>query len=378
MAASLKKLLPSAFLLLSSLTPVLAADTFTFLPTAASSTFPACGLTCTVLTQAQDACVPPQVAVSNDQTYVNCFCNSPTLQGLKTTGTVCYTCVDAASQGLLVAWYNGYCNGGYTSTLTSTSTTTATSTTSAATTAATTTGSATTTGTSVPTSTGDDTSDSSTLSATGQSGKSWISTHWKWIVMVVVLIIGFVALAFAGMWLKKRLDARHPGLYHGDDRAHSSNNNSTRFRSPTAGFAIPTSLRNFSSRNSMSNTAATPNNESMSRNINYQSVPNNIQPPVAPYAQSHGSNRSNPNMSMTSLPNNRTEMWGPHQATAHTRDFGDISPVEDPAYAGNGSRTDLSSVGTRGTPRNSHRLSVNSAANLHRGHEPVSPVSPIE
>lgn len=199
--------------------------------------------------------------------------------------------------------------------------------------------------------------------------------------MVVVLIIGFIALAFGAMWLKKRLDDRHPGLYHGDDRAHnSSNNNSTRFRSPTAGFAIPTSLRNFSSRNSMSNTAATgtPNNGSTSRGINYQSVPNDMQPPVAPYAQSHGSNPSNPNMSMTSLSNNRAEMWGPHQATAHTRDFGDIGPVEDPAYHGNGSRTDLSSIGTRSTPRHSHRLSTNSAAHLHRGNEPVSPVSPIE
>lgn len=200
--------------------------------------------------------------------------------------------------------------------------------------------------------------------------------------MVVVLIIGFLALAFGGIWLKKRLDARHPGLYHGDDRAHnSSNNNSTRLRSPIAGFALPSSLRNFSSRNSMSNTAATgtPINGSMSRNINYHGVPNNMQPPVAPYAQSQGSNRSNPNMSMTSLNNsNRAEMWGPHQATAHTRNFSEISPVDDPAYAGNGSRTDLSSVGTRGTPRHSRRLSVNSAANLHRGNEAVSPVSPIE
>lgn len=163
--ASLKTLLPSVLLLLSSLTPVFAADQFAIVPTAASSTFPACGLTCPVLTQVQTGCVPPQAPVTNDQTYVNCFCNSPTLVGLKTTGTVCYTCTDATSQNLLVQWFNGYCNGGYTSTLTST----ATSTTSAATSGATTTGSATTTATNVPT----DTAESSTLSANGQSGKSW-------------------------------------------------------------------------------------------------------------------------------------------------------------------------------------------------------------
>ncbi|QKX54736.1 uncharacterized protein TRUGW13939_01825 [Talaromyces rugulosus] len=376
--ASLKTLLPSALVLLSSLTPVLAADQFAILPTAASATFPACGLTCPVLTQVQTGCVPPQAPVTNDQTYINCFCESTTLQGLQTTGTVCYTCTDATSQNLLVQWFTGYCSGGYTSTLTSTATSTTSAPTSAPTSAGTTTGSATTTATNLPT----DTSESSTLSANGQSGKSWISTHWKWIVMIVVLIIGFIALAFGGMWLKKRLDERHPGLYHGDDSApNGSNNNSTRLRSPTAGFAIPASLRNFSSRNSMNNTAATgtPNNDSRSRNINYHSVPNNVQPPVAPYAQNHGSNRSNPNMSMTSLSNdNRAEMWGPHQATAHTRNYGEINPVDDPAYAASGSRTDLSSVGTRGTPRHSRRLSVNSAANLHRGNEPVSPVSPIQ
>lgn len=177
--------------------------------------------------------------------------------------------------------------------------------------------------------------------------------------MVVVLIVGFTAFAFAAMWLKKRLDDRHPGLYHGDDRNYSSsnNNNSTRMRSPIAGFAIPASLRNFSARNSMSNTG-TPNNASQSRNINYHGVP--TQPPMAPYARSqHGG--SNPNMSMSSLSNGRAEAWGPHQASAHTRNFGEISPADDPAYAANASRTDVSS-----TPQHSHR-----------GHEPVSPVSPI-
>lgn len=157
--ASLKTLLPAAVLFLAGL-----ADSFTFVPTAASATFPACGVTCPLLTQAQDAC---QVGGSNDQAYVNCFCSSSYLLGLKTSGAVCYTCTDATSQGQLVAWYNGYCNGGWTST----TTTSATSTTSTATAAST--GSATTTGTSAPTSTGDSTSDASTLSANGQSGKSW-------------------------------------------------------------------------------------------------------------------------------------------------------------------------------------------------------------
>lgn len=32
--------------------------------------------------------------------------------------------------------------------------------------------------------------------------------------MVVVLIVGFSALAALGVWLKRRHDAKYPGLYH--------------------------------------------------------------------------------------------------------------------------------------------------------------------
>ncbi|KAH8703617.1 hypothetical protein BGW36DRAFT_403971 [Talaromyces proteolyticus] len=336
--------------LLLNLTPVLAADTFTFIPTAASSTFPACGISCSLLQQAQSACIPPAVAVSNDDTtYVNCFCGSQYLLGLKTSGAVCSTCTSLSDQALLVQWYDGYCNGNWKTTTAAAATATSTSSTTSATNSA-----ATSTSTAAPS------NDGTTGSAAGSSNQSWFSTHWRWIVMLIVLIIGFTLLGVGGVWLKKRLDAKQPGLYHGDDR----NNSSRPSRSPAAaaGFMIPSSLRNISSRNSMNNTAATttPNNAS-TRNVNYQNMNATM--------DAHNYPTQQPNMSMTSLSNNRPEMWGPHQATTHTRGFDHITPVDDAAY---GAGSDISSRS------HNRRLSVNSAAGLHRGHEPVSPASPIQ
>lgn len=41
--------------------------------------------------------------------------------------------------------------------------------------------------------------------------------------MVIVLIVGFALLTVLGVWLKRRHDAKYPGLYHG---ATGSANNS--------------------------------------------------------------------------------------------------------------------------------------------------------
>lgn len=39
--------------------------------------------------------------------------------------------------------------------------------------------------------------------------------------MLIVLAIGFSALAAIGIWLKRRYDAKRPGLYHGGTEASS-------------------------------------------------------------------------------------------------------------------------------------------------------------
>lgn len=40
--------------------------------------------------------------------------------------------------------------------------------------------------------------------------------------MLIVLVIGFTLLTILGVWLKKRYEARHPGLYAGPNAASSS------------------------------------------------------------------------------------------------------------------------------------------------------------
>lgn len=127
---SLKRTLVSAILLLSASQPVSAQDTFSFLPSAASSTFPACGLSCQLLLEAQSACVPPQAGVSNTDTYISCFCQSSLISGLPYTASMCPTCTTASDQQLLINWYKNYCAGGFRATLTASATTTTSSVTS--------------------------------------------------------------------------------------------------------------------------------------------------------------------------------------------------------------------------------------------------------
>lgn len=123
---SVKRTLVSAVLFLSA-SQVSAQDTFSFLPSAASSTFPACGLQCQLLLEAQSACVPPQAEVTNSDTYVSCFCQSSLISGLPYTASMCPTCTSPSDQQLLMTWYKDYCAGGFRSTMTTSATATTSS-----------------------------------------------------------------------------------------------------------------------------------------------------------------------------------------------------------------------------------------------------------
>ncbi|KAF3387711.1 hypothetical protein F1880_001372 [Penicillium rolfsii] len=169
------------------------------LPSAASASFPQCGLSCTVLTQAQSSC-----EAAAESTWVSCFCQSALLTTLKTSGSLCSSCTSSSDQSLLSTWYNNYCNSNGQDTG---STSTTTDTTTAATSASTATATA-----------GKSTSNTSAV----DQNKSWWSTHYQWVIMLIVLAIGFSAIAAGGLWLKRRYDAKRPGLYHGGSTAASS------------------------------------------------------------------------------------------------------------------------------------------------------------
>ncbi|KAL2795400.1 hypothetical protein BJX66DRAFT_170020 [Aspergillus keveii] len=236
--------LPTLFYLTLAFSSSTLAQDVTLLPSAASASFPACGLTCTNLIQADAGCTPPTVAVTNQQTYVSCFCQSALLANLQTSpwGT-CDTCTTQSDSDLLQSWYSNFCaNGGNTEDTDSTSETEdetedETDTTTGNTNSnsnnnsnnadnTNTTAAADTTATSSP----------AAGSRNNPQPQSWWDGHYQWVIMVIVLVIGFSLIAAVGIWLKKRHDAKHPNLYHGHESASGSRVFSNRnFDSPVPG-----------------------------------------------------------------------------------------------------------------------------------------------
>lgn len=226
--------------------------------------------------------------------------------------------------------------------------------------------------------------------------------------MVIILIIGFSALAAAAVWLKKRLDAKQPGLYHGDDRNNGGGSEGS--PGPVEAF-FAGSLRNLTRSNVNSARASTNNS---SNNVAGSSKAPKMQQQPSMSTTSFSNRRSSAltnsvvSNNTSYMNNNSHEMWGPNQA----RNFENIGPVEEPVFrnsmasaaaaaafgggaagtgpeaigiatsTANNSRTDISSVGTgggRGTPRNLNRLSVQSgsASNLHQQQQLQQQATPL-
>ncbi|EXJ79340.1 hypothetical protein A1O3_08842 [Capronia epimyces CBS 606.96] len=164
-------------------------------PTSSSSSFPGCALSCTVLLQAQSLCVPPNVPTTSEITYENCFCQSSLLQALYgTPDSICAgECTIEADRQLLQTWFTGFCAqvGKGVDPLASTATTSPTSATVV-----------TVTSTSPPQAT--NTATGSTSASASSSHQSWIEGHWRWILMLGILAVGFALLTWLAIWLKRR------------------------------------------------------------------------------------------------------------------------------------------------------------------------------
>ncbi|PYH99901.1 integral membrane protein [Aspergillus ellipticus CBS 707.79] len=177
--------LASIALLLST---VVRAQSVTFLPSAASSSFPSCGLTCSLLEEAQDNCVPPTAPQTNHATYVSCFCQS-SLSQLHTSNGICEdSCTSASDRALIQTWYSKYCLSG--GDLQGTKSTTNTK--------------------------RDSSENGATTSLFTRDSRSqkWWTTHYKWVIMVIILAVAFSIITVVGIWLKRRHDRKYPGLYH--------------------------------------------------------------------------------------------------------------------------------------------------------------------
>ncbi len=101
-------LIASSLLLIPLLQPVSAQS---IVPTASNPQFPGCAVGCTVLLQAQSACIPPNVPTTTEITYENCFCQSSLLQAIYSTpDSVCAAeCTIESDRDLLQTWFTGFC-----------------------------------------------------------------------------------------------------------------------------------------------------------------------------------------------------------------------------------------------------------------------------
>ncbi|WPG99041.1 Hypothetical protein R9X50_00184600 [Acrodontium crateriforme] len=193
---------------------VAATTTSAQLLTNGNSQLPACASTCTLLNQAAQACGGTAAA---NQAIWACFCQSGYLVPLYTSGSgICEQfCPNPTDNQQVETWYKSNCgtdhgasehadpdsgSGATTVVITSTSTAAA--------------GSTATTSTTSPSSTAGFSGSNTSTSTVQQSG-GWFSTHWKWVVMLIVLFVGLLAFALIAFWLKRRHDRKKDLIRHG-------------------------------------------------------------------------------------------------------------------------------------------------------------------
>ncbi|KAI9755032.1 MAG: hypothetical protein M4579_004435 [Chaenotheca gracillima] len=157
---------------------------------------PICANGCQPLQAAQGACVPPAVPASNTATYQSCFCHSAFLQTLFTSpnGVCDSACPGPNDLAQVRTWFLSKCRS------------------SASATAGPSTASV------LPAPTSPTTTDSSSPTVVGSAAtqtaaskgppKSWWSTHWKWVLMLIIIFLGIILVAIAGVLLKRYLKRR--------------------------------------------------------------------------------------------------------------------------------------------------------------------------
>lgn len=184
----------------------------TLAQTLISQTLPACGQQCPVFLQAQGGCIPPAAPVTNQGIYQSCFCQSTFLQPLYGGPTpLCPTC-STADMATVQNWFQGLCKQGapvagqQPAPTTTTSSSSSTSATQAATSGAGLMGANETPSGPQPSWY---TSPQAQLFTKLISNRQRMSTHWRWVVMLIMLFIGLGLLAFAFWFLHRRYRRRH-------------------------------------------------------------------------------------------------------------------------------------------------------------------------
>ncbi|KAI0890101.1 uncharacterized protein GGS22DRAFT_8486 [Annulohypoxylon maeteangense] len=140
------------------------------------ASLPSCAVQCGPLYDANGACVPPAAAQADGTTYDSCFCKYDSLQPFsRGTSGVCDTACTADAGGLssIQGWFTSFCAKAATATASSSSSTS---------------------------------SSTSSSSSNNSGGGDWLSTHWKWVIMIVIIVVGIAGIwTGACIWRRKYL-----------------------------------------------------------------------------------------------------------------------------------------------------------------------------
>ncbi|KAK8049452.1 hypothetical protein PG994_011182 [Apiospora phragmitis] len=142
------------------------------------ASLPSCATLCGPLYDANGACVPPAAPQADADTYDKCFCQNAKLQPFyQGSSGVCGTGVcDADPNGLsgIQSWFTQFCQGKQAGSQT--------------------------------TSAGGSSSTSGSKASQQGGGGSWISTHWQWVIFIVVVVLGIAGIwTGACIWRRKYL-----------------------------------------------------------------------------------------------------------------------------------------------------------------------------
>ncbi|KAL9601603.1 MAG: hypothetical protein Q9219_002437 [cf. Caloplaca sp. 3 TL-2023] len=166
------------------------------------STLPSCAQSCPNLLQAQTACTAPPNPPPGGTYGIQCLCGFAPLAALKADAPtqICATC-QPTDNAAIQSWYKGACGlgggsaaganaqNGQSTTATKPSSTLPTQATPAV-------------------SSNGVTVSGHPANAPNVAQHDWMSTHWRWVLMLIILALGLIGLAVGGVYLRRYIHRR--------------------------------------------------------------------------------------------------------------------------------------------------------------------------
>ncbi|CAJ2501626.1 Uu.00g044790.m01.CDS01 [Anthostomella pinea] len=150
------------------------------------SALPSCAVNCGPLYDANGACVPPVATATDVASWDSCLCGYAKLQPFSSTSAgVCDTACTADAGGLasIQTWFTSFCGEKAAATATSSSATSSS------------------------------TSSGSSAHNSQDGGGDWLSTHWKWVIMIVIVVVGIIGIWVGACIWRRQYLKRKDRLY---------------------------------------------------------------------------------------------------------------------------------------------------------------------